>query len=613
MKFADLVTELRGDIWPEGVPESLSAPINKNFEAAVTHLQRYIPCLQTRNINRYPQCSTYFQGGKTVIDAPKGRINKVYTILNTAGEEVYPALFRQVTKDELECNSLKLLSLVYPPKNSNSEELPMGFKYPEEDSDYKVNSEGEKKATKHGRAVLGQWAVDNSRIYISPWINSDEVVVVEWDGVKTRYNSEDAVIEDIDFKRAVKLFVQREVARDFDNDYERYKYMTLDFDMAMGDLIHECKKQTEVKQTFYCPESYDILAHRRNKKFNEVTAAASTVAAAEAATTAYTFAVIGDYGASVSDNADPDGYNGTNASAVATLVNGWSPEFILTTGDNSYNSTGGDTSGATQYDTNIGQWYANYILPYGDAGSAHSAANQTVKPSENKFFPAIGNHDLIEAYGATNAGLALYKAYFTLLNNEEYYSFVKGPVEFFCLFSNRRTNGSVYDANLGLGITSGQYEWLDTELANSTAHWKVVYFHHSPYTTESGGHSPGDADMRWDFPNMGDGSGNGADVVISGHAHNYERLKDANDFRYLVCGASGAPLRASQVASGSNYGLPTGITTEEFYGVEHGAIRGTVDNTTLKFEFINKSGTVVDTYTMTKALSDTTTTRTVTA
>ena len=172
MKFSELVTELKADIWPEGVPESLTAPIGRNFEAAVTHLQRYVPCLQSRNINRYPQCSTYFQGGKTVIDAPKGRINRVYTILDTAGEEVYPAVFRQVTKDELECNNLKLLSLVYPPKNLEDEPLPMGFKYPESDSDHKVNNKGEKLASKHGRAVIGQWAIDRDRIYISPWINS---------------------------------------------------------------------------------------------------------------------------------------------------------------------------------------------------------------------------------------------------------------------------------------------------------------------------------------------------------------------------------------------------------------------------------------------------------
>jgi len=101
----------------------------------------------------------------------------------------------------------------------------------------------------------------------------------------------------------------------------------------------------------------------------------------------------------------------------------------------------------------------------------------------------------------------------------------------------------------------------------------------------------------------------GADVVITGHGHQYERLTDTSGFRYLVNGAGGAPLRAAK----SSPGLPTGYTSEKFYSTEHGALRGTVDNTTLKFEFINKSGVVIDTYTMTKEATSTTTTRTVTA
>ncbi len=615
MRFTELVTELRSDIWPEGVPENLVAPIHKSFEAAVTHLQRYVPCLQSRNINRYPQCSTYFQGGKTVIDAPKGRINKVYTVLDKEGDEVYPALFTQVSLDQLECNNLKLLSMVYPPRNLDKNPLPMGFKYPEEDSDFRVTRNGTTKTlttNKHGRAVIGQWAIDRNRIYISPWINSDEVIVVEWDGVKTRYSLDDAVIEDIDFKRAVKLYVQREYARDFDNDYERYKYMSMDFDTAMGDLIHECKKQTEVKKTFFCPEAYDILAQRRNQRFNEAlnvtttttatTEAATTTLAADAAVdVSFTFGVIGDYGASTGGSGTA--YDGTNSSAVADLVKGWSPEFIITTGDNSYGATGGDQSTITDLDTNVGQWYSDFIFPYGQSG-LHGYTSTSNATTGNRFFPSIGNHDITEAYGTTDAGLAHYKNYFTLPNNEEYYDFVKGPIHFFCLFSNKRTDNSVYNAKLGLGITGGQHEWLESKLGNSSSHWKVVYFHNSPYSSEtaSGGHGPGDTDMRWDFPAMG------ADVVISGHAHNYERIKDANDFRYLVNGAGGAPLR------GSGATLPNGYTSEKFHSAAngHGAIKGTVDGTTLKFEFIDKAGTTIDTYTLTKALSDTSTKRTVT-
>ena len=607
MKFADLVTELRSDIWPEGVPESLTAPIDKSFEAAVTHLQRYIPCLQTRNINRYAQCSTYFQGGKTVIDAPKGRIKKLYTILNTPGEEIYPAVFKQVTKEELDCNSLNLLSMIYPPRNANRDILPMGFKYPEEDSDYKVNSKGEKLTTKHGRAVIGQWAIDRDRIYISPWINSNELVVVEWDGVKTKYSPDDITIEDVDFKRAVRLFVQREYARDFDNDYERYRYMSADFDMAMGDLIHECKKQTELNTTFYCPESYDIIAERRDKKFNELKASSVVTTAAEAAVTSYEFAVIGNAGASVSGSAN--GYDGTNAAVVAELVKSWSPEFIITTGDNSMNDSGAATTGATQYDTNIGQHYSDYIFPYGSSG-LHGRTSTATADTGNRFFPSIGDRDITDSYGTTDAGLSLWKSYFNLPGNEEYYTFEKGVVKFFCLFSNLRyrsdyngSNAAIYNSYLTNGIGKGQYEWLSNQLTLSKqqgTHWNVVYFHHSPYTTDTGSGGSGETSMRWDFPEMG------ADVVITGQGHQYERITDASGFAYLNCGSSGAPLLA---ASGSP-SLPNGYTSQKFYNAKHGAIRSTVDNTTLKFEFIDKDGDTQDTYTLTKKLTATKTTRT---
>src|SRR5688572_32227297 len=53
------------------------------------------------------------------------------------------------------------------------------------------------------------------------------------------------------------------------------------------------------------------------------------------------FAVIGDYG-----------YTGANEAAVAAMVAGWSPDFIITVGDNNY-----DTGSAASIDANIGQYY----------------------------------------------------------------------------------------------------------------------------------------------------------------------------------------------------------------------------------------------------------------
>ncbi|NIW44652.1 MAG: hypothetical protein GWN30_07780, partial [Gammaproteobacteria bacterium] len=58
-----------------------------------------------------------------------------------------------------------------------------------------------------------------------------------------------------------------------------------------------------------------------------------------------TFAVIGDYGLAGQQEAD-----------VASLVESWNPEFIITVGDNNYPDGKAET-----IDENIGQYYAEYI------------------------------------------------------------------------------------------------------------------------------------------------------------------------------------------------------------------------------------------------------------
>ena len=96
--------------------------------------------------------------------------------------------------------------------------------------------------------------------------------------------------------------------------------------------------------------------------------------------------------------------------------------------------------------------------------------------------------------------------------------------------------------------------------------------------------------MRWPFKDWG------ADIVLSGHAHSYERLKGSGDFPYIVNGAGGAPLRDWHSSS-----LASGVTSVKKYNTLHGALKGTMSDDTLKFEFISKDGTVQDTLTLTKA------------
>lgn len=589
MKFNDLVSELSADIWPEGVPENLLSPIRKNFASAAVSLQRYIPCFQEKNINRYPQCSTYYQRGMTVFDAPKGRIERLYTIQET--DEDYPAVFRQASKHEVECHAFSYIKSIFPPVNSGMGSLPLGFKYPEEDSDYTVTVSGitsTKNSTKHARAVTGLWAIENNKIYVSPWLNSYEVAVVEWSGLKQNYSDDDIVYDSTDWKRAVRLYVNKEYARDFDSDYDKYKFLTVEYNEALADLLYECKKENEVKPFLYCDEAFDILTARRDAQ-----ATAGTTAEV-VATTEYVFAHIGDYGAS----AGSGGYDGTNAGKVADLVKSWSPQFIITTGDNSYDTDGSDMdSGENYYDVNVGQHYSDFIFPFGTGQSSTYTSTAT----ENKFFPAVGNHDYI------SDSLSAFQGYFSLPGNERYYDFQKGGIHFFCLNSGIATDGDVVEPDVLSGSAtqhradeSIMANWLEGKLAASKAHWKVVYFHHAPHSSDiNAATNKGEPSMRWPFHDWD------VDVVISGHGHQYERLKDtANlNFPYIVNGAGGAPLRGYH----SN-ALATGITSVLKYNTKHGAVKGTISGDTLKFEFIDYDGTVQDTITLTKPANATSTT-----
>ncbi len=259
-----------------------------------------------------------------------------------------------------------------------------------------------------------------------------------------------------------------------------------------------------------------------------------------------TFAVIGDYGSSGPDEA-----------AVANLVKSWSPELIITTGDNNYPS-----GEASTIDVNIGQYYHDYIKPY--SGSYGNAADV------NRFFPGFGNHDAI-----TDSGFPYFQ-YFTLPGNERYYDFVKGNIHFFAI------NSEASDPD-GNSSTSAQAMWLQNKLAASTAKWKVVYFHYSPYCSDQVHGSV--AVMQWPFKTWG------ADIVLTGHSHVYERIvKDS--FPYLVNGLGGR----------SKYALTaTPVSGSQFrYNENFGAMKVMVTSDTIWFRFYNISNTLIDSYPLVK-------------
>lgn len=259
------------------------------------------------------------------------------------------------------------------------------------------------------------------------------------------------------------------------------------------------------------------------------------------------FAVIGDYGA-----AD------INEQAVANLVKSWNPQFIVTAGDNNYEFGGADT-----IDQNIGQYYSDYIYPY--KGTYGSTA------TSNMFWPVLGNHDW------ETTGAAPYLNYFTLPGNGRYYKLTEGPVDFFMVDSDSHEPD-------GNGQSSVQGAWLQAQLSLSTAPWKIVVFHHPPYSSGTEGSS---SVMQWSFKNMG------ASAVISGHDHDYERF-DVNGIPYFVNGPGGAGLAGFPGAP-----LPNEVVRD---GTDYGAMLVDASASQITYQFINTAGIVIDSYTVNFAL-----------
>lgn len=251
------------------------------------------------------------------------------------------------------------------------------------------------------------------------------------------------------------------------------------------------------------------------------------------------FAAIGDYGSA-----------GSNEHAVANLIDSWNPDFIITMGDNNY-----PHGSASTIDENIGQYFHQYIYPY--TGSYGNGSDSL------KFFPSLGNHD----WDASNA--QPYLDYFELPENERYYDFIWENIHLFVVDSDP-------DEPDGTNQNSVQANWLHDVLQNSSSEmWKIVYFHHAPYS--SGDHGSTNY-MQWPFKEWG------ADIVLAGHDHTYERLV-VDDLTYFVNGLGGR----------SRYSFPN-VLPESIvrYNDDYGAMLLEASQTDLVCKFINVEGDLID-------------------
>lgn len=176
--------------------------------------------------------------------------------------------------------------------------------------------------------------------------------------------------------------------------------------------------------------------------------------------------------------------------------------------------------------------------------------------AQERTRPSPGNHDY-ETRGA--------KAYFDYFGSaagdpkEGYYSYDLGAWRLVVLNSNCEEVG-------GCERSSPQGRWLRRDLASHPATCTLAYWHHPLFS--SGEKHGGDTAMKdaWELLYEA-----GADVVLSGHEHNYERfapqdpagrLDRERGIRQFIVGTGGAehygfgqPLATSEVRETGTFGV----------------------------------------------------------
>lgn len=136
------------------------------------------------------------------------------------------------------------------------------------------------------------------------------------------------------------------------------------------------------------------------------------------------------------------------------------------------------------------------------------------------FYACLGNHDIRTDNGVPQTQYPLFN-----MEGKRYYSFRRGSVQFWALDTNSNADWV------------NQLAWLEQELSQSDAPWKIVFGHHQIYSSAHYGLNTKLIETLTPLFQK-----YGVQLYINGHEHVYERTYAINGTTYLICGA-GAGVR----------------------------------------------------------------------
>lgn len=239
IKAGVLISQIKSAIWPSGLAENLDAPVLAGqkspiamiFDEAMADICRWVPEEQENNIDTYDFCKTNFNCAVTVFAKPEG---SVITRVSTIADGAYcdRVDYRMVDWPEPQVHARVFSRGI---TSDGMPKLPLGFVPADASTDWPF-----------GRAFVGIWAIHRNNVYMFPWIQSNETVIVVWDGIKRYWNDDDLVTDTQAYRKAVKLYAQYAKCRDYGPKNEAPTFKA-EYDTALAEYAWERREETRTR------------------------------------------------------------------------------------------------------------------------------------------------------------------------------------------------------------------------------------------------------------------------------------------------------------------------------------------------------------------------------
>jgi acid phosphatase type 7 len=251
--------------------------------------------------------------------------------------------------------------------------------------------------------------------------------------------------------------------------------------------------------------------------------------------------------------------------ATATSASG--SVVLVGAGDISRCDNNGDETTAQLLDGISGTVFTVGDNAY-DSGSTSEYANcydPTWGRSKTRTKPVPGNHE----YGTSGAS-----GYFQYFNNiPSYYAYNLGAWRIYAL-----------NSEIDVSASGAQGSWLQSDLAANPKACVLAYWHRPRWSSGSTHGSASGLQAIWQILYNA-----GAEVVINGHEHNYERFAQMNATGATV--SQGLREFVVGTGGGSHYGFGSALSSSEVRNSStFGVLKLTLSSTGYSWQFVPVSG-----------------------